>query len=72
VGSIMGQHIGEILVCNPSNKLSNPLGSFNNGFKGICSVFVTAAFSFAGTELAGLAAAETVSHSLDLSTNQSC
>jgi yeast amino acid transporter len=37
----------------------NP-GSFNNGFKGICSVFVTAAFAFAGTELAGLAAAETV------------
>lgn len=35
-------------------------GSFNNGFKGICSVFVTAAFAFAGTELAGLAAAETV------------
>ena len=37
----------------------NP-GSFNNGFKGVCSVFVTAAFAFAGTELAGLAAAETV------------
>lgn len=35
-------------------------GSFNNGFKGICSVFVTAAFAFAGTELAGLTAAETV------------
>jgi yeast amino acid transporter len=38
----------------------NP-GSFNNGFKGVLSVFVTAAFAFAGTELAGLAAAETVS-----------
>lgn len=35
-------------------------GSFNNGFKGICSVFVTAAFAFSGTELVGLAAAETV------------
>jgi yeast amino acid transporter len=35
-------------------------GSFNNGFKGICSVFVTAAFAFQGTELCGLAAAETV------------
>jgi amino acid transporter len=35
-------------------------GSFNNGFKGICSVFVTAAFAFQGTELSGLAAAETV------------
>lgn len=34
-------------------------GAFNNGFQGVCSVFVTAAFSFAGTELTGLAAAET-------------
>ncbi|KAI6713730.1 hypothetical protein JHW43_003757 [Diplocarpon mali] len=33
-------------------------GAFNHGFKGLCSVFVTAAFSFAGTELVGLAAAE--------------
>jgi len=37
---------------------SNP-GLFANGFKGVCSVFVTAAFSFAGTELVGLAATET-------------
>lgn len=36
----------------------NP-GSFNHGFKGLCSTFVTAAFAFAGTELVGLAAAET-------------
>jgi len=35
----------------------NP-GAFNNGFKGFCSVFVTASFSFGGTELVGLAAAE--------------
>lgn len=35
----------------------NP-GAFSNGFKGVCAVFVTAAFSFAGTELVGLAAAE--------------
>ncbi|KIX99632.1 uncharacterized protein Z520_04266 [Fonsecaea multimorphosa CBS 102226] len=34
-------------------------GAFNHGFKGLCSVFVTAAFSFSGTELVGLAAAET-------------
>lgn len=34
-------------------------GAFNNGFKGLCSVFVTAAFAFVGTELVGLAAAET-------------
>ncbi|KAL1639224.1 Amino-acid permease inda1 [Diplodia intermedia] len=33
-------------------------GAFANGFKGVCSVFVTAAFSFSGTELVGLAAAE--------------
>lgn len=33
-------------------------GAFNSGFKGLCSVFTTAAFSFAGTELVGLAAAE--------------
>jgi amino acid transporter len=35
----------------------NP-GAFSHGFKGVCAVFVTAAFSFAGTELVGLAACE--------------
>ncbi|KAL1595936.1 Amino-acid permease inda1 [Paraconiothyrium brasiliense] len=34
-------------------------GAFQGGFKGFCGVFVTAAFSFSGTELVGLAAAET-------------
>ncbi|GAA5866545.1 hypothetical protein JCM8547_005451 [Rhodosporidiobolus lusitaniae] len=34
-------------------------GALANGFKGVCAVFVTAAFSFAGTELIGLAATET-------------
>ncbi|KAH8679669.1 general amino acid permease Gap1-penicillium chrysogenum [Tricladium varicosporioides] len=34
-------------------------GAFNYGFKGLCSVFITAAFAFSGTELVGLAAAET-------------
>ena len=34
-------------------------GAFHNGFKGLCSTFVNAAFAFAGTELVGLAAAET-------------
>lgn len=34
-------------------------GAFSNSFKGVCSVFVNAAFSFTGTELVGLAAAET-------------
>jgi amino acid transporter len=41
---------------NPEGSIAS--GPFNNGFKGLCSVFVTAAFSFAGTELVGLAAAE--------------
>ncbi|KAK2803930.1 hypothetical protein FQN51_002816 [Onygenales sp. PD_10] len=35
-------------------------GAFRNGFKGFSSVFVTAAFAYAGTEMVGLAAAETV------------
>jgi yeast amino acid transporter len=35
----------------------NP-GAFAQGFYGVCAVFVTAAFSFSGTELVGLAAAE--------------
>ena len=34
-------------------------GAFNNGFKGFCYIFNTAALAFAGTELVGLAAAET-------------
>ncbi|KAF3314306.1 glyceraldehyde-3-phosphate dehydrogenase 1 [Orbilia oligospora] len=34
-------------------------GAFANGFKGLCSVFANAAFSFSGTELVGMAAAET-------------
>ena len=33
-------------------------GAFNAGFKGVCSVLVTAAFTFGGTELIGLTAAE--------------
>lgn len=33
-------------------------GAFRFGFRGFCSVFVTAAFAFSGTELVGLAAAE--------------
>ncbi|UPK95252.1 hypothetical protein LCI18_006187 [Fusarium solani-melongenae] len=37
---------------------SNP-GAFHHGFKGFASVLVTATFSFAGTEMVGLAAAET-------------
>lgn len=58
--------LGVILTCGGGPKggyiggryWHNP-GAFANGFKGVCSVFVTAAFSFAGSELVGLAAAET-------------
>ena len=50
-GGPNGSYIGGKYWINP--------GAFNNGFKGLCSVFVTAAFAFAGTELVGLAAAET-------------
>ncbi|KAH7120529.1 amino acid permease-domain-containing protein [Dactylonectria macrodidyma] len=38
----------------------NP-GAFHHGFKGFASVLVTATFSYAGTEMVGLAAAETAS-----------
>ncbi|ODV88724.1 hypothetical protein CANCADRAFT_45221 [Tortispora caseinolytica NRRL Y-17796] len=50
-GGPVGGYIGGTYWHNP--------GAFNHGFKGLCRVFVTAAFSFAGTELVGLAAAET-------------
>lgn len=35
-----------------------PYQPFINGFHGFCSIFVTAAFAYNGTELTGLAAAE--------------
>jgi amino acid transporter len=61
--------VAVILICGggPSNGRYNEYwgartwyepGAFINGFRGFCAVFVTAAFSFAGTELVGLAAAE--------------
>ena len=50
-GGSAGEYLGGRFWSNP--------GAFSNGFKGLCSVFVTAAFAFAGTELVGLAAAET-------------
>lgn len=50
-GGPQGGYIGGRYWKNP--------GAFNHGFKGLCSVFVTGAFSFTGTELVGLAAAET-------------
>lgn len=47
---LYGEYWGARLWYNP--------GAFQHGFRGFCSVFVTAAFAFAGTELVGLAAAE--------------
>jgi yeast amino acid transporter len=41
-----------------ANWRSRRTDSHSQGFVGFCSVFVTAAFSFSGTELVGLAAAE--------------
>lgn len=57
--------LGVVLICGggPNHDFvggrywRNP-GPFANGFKGVCSVFVTAAFSFGGTEMIGLGAAE--------------
>lgn len=57
--------LGVVLICGggPSGQFiggkywRNP-GPFANGFKGVCSVFVTATFSFGGTEMIGLGAAE--------------
>ena len=59
--------LGVVLVCGGASpaggyvggKFWRDPGAFHNGFKGLCSVFVTAAFAFGGTELVGLAAAET-------------
>lgn len=49
----------------------NP-GAFNHGFKGVCSVFISAAFSFGGIELVAVLAAETenVAKSLPKATKQ--
>jgi amino acid transporter len=49
-GTPFDEYYGARLWYNP--------GAFANGFKGVCATFVTAAFSFSGTELVGLAAAE--------------
>lgn len=49
-GAPSGKYLG-------AHTWSSP-GAFNHGFHGLCAVFVNAAFSFAGTELVGLAAAE--------------
>ncbi|KAI6247622.1 General amino-acid permease GAP2 [Erysiphe necator] len=48
-------YLGYLLGQKPGSIAS---GAFRAGFKGVCSVLVVAAFSFTGTELVGLAAAE--------------
>ncbi|KAG5748242.1 hypothetical protein H9Q72_008791 [Fusarium xylarioides] len=50
-GSPSGEYIGARYWHDP--------GAFNHGFKGLCSVFVTASFAFGGTEMIGLVAGET-------------
>lgn len=50
-GGPTGEYIGARYWHDP--------GAFENGFKGMCTVFSAAAFAFQGTEIVGLAAAET-------------
>jgi amino acid transporter len=52
-----GPSDGQFSIYQGAKRWYNP-GAFANGFLGTCQVFVTAAFSFSGTELVGLAAAE--------------
>ena len=48
------------MLLNADSLIRNdPWTGFRNGFKGFCTVFVTASFAYTGTELTGLAAAET-------------
>lgn len=56
-GGPVGGYIGGANWHNPGAFVGDTAGK---RFKGVCSVFVTAAFSFAGSELVGLASAETV------------
>lgn len=57
--------LGIVLICGGGptgefigGKYWRKPGPFANGFKGVASVFITAAFSFGGTEMIGLGAAE--------------
>ena len=50
----------ELVADTDSSCRHTPYEAFLNGFHGFCSVFVTAAFAYTGTELTGLAAAETI------------
>lgn len=57
-GGPNGNHHGVEYWYNP--------GAFANGFKGVVSVFVTAAFAYGGVEMVGLAAAESENPSVAL------
>jgi amino acid transporter len=59
LGIVIGLGGGPDKGYAPHSRYWSDPGAFNHGFKGVCSVFVTAAFSFGGTELVGLGAAET-------------
>jgi amino acid transporter len=48
---------GQYNTYQGGTRWQNP-GAFADGFLGVCRTFVTAAFAFSGTELVGLAAAE--------------
>lgn len=59
--------LGVILICGggPNHQFVGGInwrdpGPFANGFKGVASVFIMAAFSYGGTELVSLSAAEAV------------
>lgn len=61
--------LGIVLVCGggPDHKFIGGKNwalpnAFPNGFKGVCTVFVTASYSLAGTELIGLAAVNETSN----------
>lgn len=67
--------LGIVLICGGGpkggfigGKYWRDPGAFSAGFKGVCSVFVNAAFAFSGTELVGLAAAESQNPRKDLPT----
>lgn len=57
--------VGICIVCGVGNQgyiggtYWHTPGAFNHGFKGVCSCFISAAFSFGGVELVALAASET-------------
>lgn len=69
IATIIFMIIAVVMICGggPSNgqfheywgaRLWHDPGAFKNGFKGFCSCFINAAFSFGGVELIGLTSAE--------------